>query len=578
MSAKTVNNARREPPGSSWQPLNSPRAIALAAALICCPGVATELKADEGPLPRHTVPDVHVSGLLDQTSFDFVGRQNPGGPYPDNARNWADLYGYQYDGTDPLLVGKEYAYVAAGGLARTAAFESQFQGGVAIFDVTNTANPILAGTYLPACTAPDGQCDFLFRDVEIHDGIAYFSSQGTDANDSGVFVVDVRADPVNPPTLRHLNSSVTNGPLQGIDKVHEIGVDFISTDEAYLYAANARANGTVSVYDVSDPRNPGSISLLTNIVNTASDGISALSTHSVFAQDGIAYLAGSAGETMNIYDVSDIANGNFNWLGVFPGGGGQTHSGWPDTYVNGQGELRDVLYVTHERNGVDLRVFDVTDVLSGADPGGAFEIPGSRITNTFLQQNQGTGSIKNVHNVFLVGDILFTTWTIAGMVVFDVSDPTQPQVIDTFDTSFLQSNSNFVGSFGVNPTLGFDRVLVSDRSTGLWVVDITALVPEPEPPLGDINGDGIVDAGDYTEWANAFGQMGPNLPADLNGNGIVDAGDYTLWANNFGATSSAPAPGFSSAAVPEPSTFVLLAIALASLVVFRRRLSVARSA
>ncbi|MCA9188726.1 MAG: dockerin type I repeat-containing protein, partial [Planctomycetales bacterium] len=44
---------------------------------------------------------------------------------------------------------------------------------------------------------------------------------------------------------------------------------------------------------------------------------------------------------------------------------------------------------------------------------------------------------------------------------------------------------------------------------------------------GDYNGNGIVDAADYTVWKDTFGSS-DDLIADGNGNGIVDAADYTI--------------------------------------------------
>ena len=51
---------------------------------------------------------------------------------------------------------------------------------------------------------------------------------------------------------------------------------------------------------------------------------------------------------------------------------------------------------------------------------------------------------------------------------------------------------------------------------------------------GDYNGDGAVDARDYTIWRDSLGAIGANLPADGNNNGSIDPGDYTVWKNNFG--------------------------------------------
>ena len=78
--------------------------------------------------------------------------------------------------------------------------------------------------------------------------------------------------------------------------------------------------------------------------------------------------------------------------------------------------------------------------------------------------------------------------------------------------------------------------------------------------VGDYNGNGTVDAADYTIYRDTFGDLGAELAADGDNSGEVDPGDYTVWANNFGSTSS------TATAVPEPTAIVSLlsAMALAS--------------
>ncbi len=78
---------------------------------------------------------------------------------------------------------------------------------------------------------------------------------------------------------------------------------------------------------------------------------------------------------------------------------------------------------------------------------------------------------------------------------------------------------------------------------------------------GDYNGDGTVDAADYTVWRNSFGQTGSGLAADGDGNGIVDNGDYDVWRLYFGTTSGSGAAG---AQVPEPSALLLLLFGVAN--------------
>ncbi|MCA9186341.1 MAG: hypothetical protein KDA99_12005, partial [Planctomycetales bacterium] len=88
--------------------------------------------------------------------------------------------------------------------------------------------------------------------------------------------------------------------------------------------------------------------------------------------------------------------------------------------------------------------------------------------------------------------------------------------------------------------------------------------------LGDYNGNGEVDAADYTIWKDAFGST-TDLAADGNGNGEVDAADYTIWKDNFGNTAGAVA---STSAVPEPGSLLIVGVlALLSLGRFRSRLS-----
>ena len=72
---------------------------------------------------------------------------------------------------------------------------------------------------------------------------------------------------------------------------------------------------------------------------------------------------------------------------------------------------------------------------------------------------------------------------------------------------------------------------------------------------GDYNEDGVVDAADYTVWADSMGQTGAGLAADGDGNGVIEQADYNIWKTNFGM-SLVGASG--DAAVPEPATSVLL--------------------
>ena len=74
--------------------------------------------------------------------------------------------------------------------------------------------------------------------------------------------------------------------------------------------------------------------------------------------------------------------------------------------------------------------------------------------------------------------------------------------------------------------------------TSLQAILVT--VTNVSEPLGDYNGNGVVDAADYTVWRDTRGATPPRLSgADGSGNGIVDQGDYNVWQTNFGQTLGA---------------------------------------
>ncbi|MEN1681090.1 MAG: choice-of-anchor M domain-containing protein [Planctomycetota bacterium] len=91
----------------------------------------------------------------------------------------------------------------------------------------------------------------------------------------------------------------------------------------------------------------------------------------------------------------------------------------------------------------------------------------------------------------------------------------------------------------------------------------TALTPDNSP--GDFNGDGVVDAADFTVWRDNLGATEDGLVLGGNGDGgQVDNSDYLLWRGLFG--TQYPAAGSASTSpTPEPSTAALSGIGLLGL-------------
>jgi hypothetical protein len=165
--------------------------------------------------------------------------------------------------------------------------------------------------------------------------------------------------------------------------------------------------------------------------------------------------------------------------------------------------------------------------------------------------------------------LLFVTWYEAGLQVFNISDPSNPVWVGSFDTT-LGNPDNFSGNWGVDLTAGLHRVLLSDRQNGLIVINATGVV---DP--GDYNQDLSVNVADYAKWQSAFGsedanseyEINTHLPlfGDGNYDGAVDAADYVMWRKFAGTPGGG---GVSS--VPEPGATILLIASIGAWIARRR--------
>lgn len=73
--------------------------------------------------------------------------------------------------------------------------------------------------------------------------------------------------------------------------------------------------------------------------------------------------------------------------------------------------------------------------------------------------------------------------------------------------------------------------------------------------LGDYDRNGAVEQDDYANWRSSYGAAsGPGLNADGNGDGVVNAADYTVWRDNLDETAPNPAEVFDHETAARTST------------------------
>lgn len=206
----------------------------------------------------------------------------------------------------------------------------------------------------------------------------------------------------------------------------------------------------------------------------------------------------------------------------------------------------------------------------------------------FLQESSNDPNfayfgIQSVHLLAEAGDELVSTTTSESDVRIHAAvqaDGSVAVMVLNTNTSSRTVNVSITGD-----TLAEDGVMYqTDGDTPLSMTSVSGLgnsfsttigarnlqlfvIPLMQVLAGDYNGDGIVDAADYTVWRDNVGSG--SLTNETVSLGVVDEADYLEWKAHFGETL--PSGSLQGAeAVPEPATLILCGVALGALLVCRR--------
>jgi len=230
---------------------------------------------------------------------------------------------------------------------------------------------------------------------------------------------------------------------QEIRRAHNI---FIDTASAILYAfaldGGTLGSSAMRLYDISEPLNPQVIDEYRSF-----GGVLVGHVHDGYVRDDIAFLnCGSSGfaivDFSDPYDpqtLSTITNYVFQ---------GYNHSGWLSD--NGQ-----YYYMADETHGYDMKVVDVTDP---CEP---------EVVGTFNADSANPNSIP--HNQLVACNYLYVSYYYEGMMVYDISDPANPERVLYYDTSSEPNGTSYKGAWGIYPHLPSGNILVIDMQEGLFV-------------------------------------------------------------------------------------------------------------
>ena len=141
-----------------------------------------------------------------------------------------------------------------------------------------------------------------------------------------------------------------------------------------------------------------------------------------------------------------------------------------------------------------------------------------------------------------------------------------------WNSSTLQVGGSYRGSPPYQPE-AFDGLMEKFTffDTVLTDAQVLALTTAPVGGVGgDFDDDDDVDGSDFLIWQRGLGVGTTHAEGDADHSGVIDGADLTIWQNQFGGPPSASA---TVAAIPEPASSLLVAVAMSTFVVLYGRRS-----
>jgi len=205
------------------------------------------------------------------------------------------------------------------------------------------------------------------------------------------------------------------------------------------------------VLDLSDPVNPRDVGAYTTQY-----------VHDLYVRNDIAYCATIYRGGFTIVNVADKTNPVESQF--VPYAGAVPHNTW----LNDDGRY---LLTTDETGGGHLRIWDLQ-------------------TGLFQVAEWSAHPRASIHNVVVRGDSAYASYYTEGLQVVDISDPVRPLGVAFYDT-WPGVSDGYNGNWGVYPLLASGNIILSDITSGLFVVRLVAGEPvadfaltAPQPQLG----------------------------------------------------------------------------------------------
>ncbi len=291
--------------------------------------------------------------------------------------------------------------------------------GFSIVSLADAANPTEVA-FIPGDQS-------IWRDIKTFGEYAYVT---TDEGNDGLLVVDM-SDLPNSVESYFFQPTLLGGT---IERCHNLYID----EEGYMYLAGCNVNGGgVLIYDVfTDPYNPA-------FVNNTPGGYA----HDVFTKNNIMYSS-NLDNGLRIFDVTDKNNLILRNITTTPVN--FTHNAWST-------DDNTVVFTTDEVADAPVGSYDVSNLDD------VKELDQFRPATTL-----GDGVVP--HNAHVWGNYVIVSYYSDGCLILDATHPDNLIEVGNFDT-YIPSTTGFNGSWGAYPYLPSGLILVTDISSGLYVLE-----------------------------------------------------------------------------------------------------------
>ncbi|MCF8276856.1 MAG: choice-of-anchor B family protein [Flavobacteriales bacterium] len=369
--------------------------------------------------------------------------------------------------------------------------------GFSIVDVTDPTTPTEV-FFAPGANS-------IWRDPFYHNGYAYCVNETS----GGLLIVDM--SPL--PGSTNLTSVSYSGSQFPWTKAHNMFVD-TEADKAYIFGSNNGVGGAL-ILDISNPTSPTELGRWNDHY-----------IHDGFVR-GDTLWAACLEQGSFVVDVSTPSNpvvlANWDTPSQF------SHNIWPS-------DNNEHCFTTDEVNSGFVAAYDMSNL--------------NNVVETDKVRHPLTEGVIP-HNTHFINDYIVTSHYRDGLVIHDVSDPSNIILTGYFDTSPF-SGGGFNGAWGAWPYLPSGNILIADIEEGLFIVGPdyvrAARLQGNVTEFGsgsvlnavqiDVVGTGLTDVtdlfGDYATGTATAGtysvtfQKGGYLPQTINGVVLTNGATVTL--------------------------------------------------